>query len=219
MLRHVQLVQSSRFWTSTRGHAEDSGKLEEDERAFPSGMKSLGDYLHNLGFKYGIYTDRGLKTCASRPASLGFEAQDGRLFASWDVDFVKNDGCVGYPESGKCDDEGKKKTVEKYRRMAEALNSSGRPIVHSICGWNPWFAGIGRQIGHIGSCHPRHAFGEGVHAHPTLFGPMFICIVSVVLATARAVDVRAASLPRSKGSAAESLLDPWIATDLWGLIL
>lgn len=136
----------------------DSGQLEEDERAFPSGMKSLGDYLHKLGFKYGIYTDRGLKTCASRPASLGFEAQDGRLFASWDVDFVKNDGCVdpdcgdimvGYPESGKCDDEGKKKTVEKYRRMAEALNSSGRPIVHSICGWNPWFAGIGRQIGHM----------------------------------------------------------------------
>lgn len=38
---------------------------------------------------------------------------------------------------------------------------------------------------------------------------MFICIVSVVLATARAVDVRAqaASLPRAKGSAAESLLE------------
>ena len=24
---------------------------------------------------------------------------------------------VGYPESGKCDDEGKKKTVEKYRAL------------------------------------------------------------------------------------------------------
>jgi len=38
---------------------------------------------------------------------------------------------------------------------------------------------------------------------------MFICVVSVVLATARAVDVRAqaASLPRAKGSSAESLLE------------
>ena len=64
-----------------------------------TGMKALGDYLHGMGFKYGIYTDRGtclrwklphppwsegedcwpgLKTCASRPASFGFEAQDGR---------------------------------------------------------------------------------------------------------------------------------------------
>ena len=58
-------------------------------------MKELGDYLHGLGFKYGIYTDRGrallravfcsallrtsgYKTCASRPASMGHEAEDGR---------------------------------------------------------------------------------------------------------------------------------------------
>lgn len=26
-----------------------------------TGMKALGDYLHGMGFKYGIYTDRG--TC------------------------------------------------------------------------------------------------------------------------------------------------------------
>lgn len=134
------------------------GKLKSDKAAFPSGMKALGDRLHELGFKYGIYTDRGFKTCAGRPASLGYEADDGRQFASWQVDFLKNDGCVdpdcgdvmaGHPQSGKCDIEGKKATVQKYRRMADALNSSGRPIVHSICGWNPWFAGIGHQIGHM----------------------------------------------------------------------
>ncbi|CAE7238072.1 agaA [Symbiodinium necroappetens] len=121
-----------------------------DRKAFPSGMKDLGDYLHRLGFKYGIYTDRGYKTCASRPASMGHEAEDGRLFGSWGVDFVKNDGCVvetrwlpgcmepaelcrlrlhgsctlaetkeGYPESGKCDDKGKRAAVRKYRCLAE----------------------------------------------------------------------------------------------------
>eukprot|EP00434_Breviolum_minutum_P006345 symbB.v1.2.005598.t1/scaffold326.1/size228935/20 len=188
---------------------EASGMLEEDEKAFPSGMKALGDYLHGMGFKYGIYTDRGLKTCASRPASFGFEAQDGSLFASWDVDFLKNDGCVdpdcgdvmvGFAQSGKCDDEGKKKTVEKYRRMAEALNTSGRPIVHSICGWNPWFAGIGRQIGHMWRGDTQLCKEECTHAHPTLFGTMLICIISVILANtlSGAVDVRAkAPLPRA----------------------
>ncbi|CAE7470933.1 unnamed protein product [Symbiodinium sp. CCMP2456] len=134
------------------------GTLMADRKAFPSGMKELGDYLHGLGFKYGIYTDRGYKTCASRPASMGHEAEDGRLFGSWGVDFVKNDGCVdpecgdtmeGYPESGKCDDKGKRAAVRKYRLLAEALNRSGRPIVHSICGWNPWYAPVGRQIGHL----------------------------------------------------------------------
>eukprot|EP00913_Durusdinium_trenchii_P018960 g17818.t1 len=64
------------------------------EPIFLEGMKALGDRLHELGFKYGIYTDRGFKTCAGRPASLGYEADDGRQFASWQVDFLKNDGCV-----------------------------------------------------------------------------------------------------------------------------
>ena len=26
---------------------------------FPSGMKALGDYIHNRGLKYGIYEDYG----------------------------------------------------------------------------------------------------------------------------------------------------------------
>ena len=32
---------------------------------------------------------------------------------------------VGYPESGKCDDEGKKKTVEKYRALVKFLELVG----------------------------------------------------------------------------------------------
>ncbi|CAE6967288.1 agaA [Symbiodinium sp. CCMP2592] len=164
------------------------GTLMADRKAFPSGMKELGDYLHGLGFKYGIYTDRGYKTCASRPASMGHEAEDGRLFGSWGVDFVKNDGCVdpecgdtmeGYPESGKCDDKGKRAALRKYRLLAEALNQSGRPIVHSICGWNPWYAPVGRQIGHL--WHLCRSVRVCLHAHPTLFGSMLTWLVAPVL--------------------------------------
>lgn len=136
----------------------NSQRLVEDKKAWPSGMKAFGRYLHEKGFKYGIYTDRGVKTCVGRPASRGREAIDGKLFAEWDVDFVKNDGCgdpecgdvmQGYPQSGSCPDTGKRAAVEKYSLMAKAFNASGRPIVHSICGWQPWFAPVGRRIGHM----------------------------------------------------------------------
>lgn len=33
-----------------------------------------------------------------------------------------------------------------------------RPKVHSICGWNPWFAGIGRQIGHMWRGDAQNSF-------------------------------------------------------------
>jgi alpha-galactosidase len=35
------------------------------------------------GFKLGIYTDRGGKTCAGRPASLNYEKVDAQTFADW----------------------------------------------------------------------------------------------------------------------------------------
>eukprot|EP00931_Biecheleriopsis_adriatica_P103003 TRINITY_DN77899_c0_g1_i1.p1 TRINITY_DN77899_c0_g1~~TRINITY_DN77899_c0_g1_i1.p1 ORF type:complete len:716 (-),score=134.30 TRINITY_DN77899_c0_g1_i1:17-2143(-) len=142
-------------WMMTRN---GDGVLLPDEKSFPQGMKALGDYLHAKGFKYGIYTDRGTHTCVGRPASRGFEASDGSLFASFGIDFLKNDGCLdpecgdkmeGFPESGSCPEKGKKAAVDKYLAMAKALNSSGRAVVHSICGWEPWFAPVGRHIGHM----------------------------------------------------------------------
>src|SRR4051812_989289 len=34
---------------------DSSGNLQGDPSRFPSGMKSLGDYLHSKGLKFGIY--------------------------------------------------------------------------------------------------------------------------------------------------------------------
>jgi alpha-galactosidase len=39
-------------------------------------MKALGDYLHENGFKFGIYSSAGEKTCEGYPASLNHEAED-----------------------------------------------------------------------------------------------------------------------------------------------
>lgn len=38
-------------------------------------MKALGDYLHDRGLKYGIYSDAGTMTCAGMQGSLGHEEQ------------------------------------------------------------------------------------------------------------------------------------------------
>ena len=63
--------------------------LVPDPKAFPNGMKAVADYVHSKGLKFGIYTDRGEKTCAGRPASLGHETLDAQTFADWGVDYLK----------------------------------------------------------------------------------------------------------------------------------
>jgi len=110
---------------------DPQGTLVADPVKFPSGMKSLSDYIHSKGLKFGIYSDAGSKTCGGRPGSQGHEYQDARTFADWGVDYLKYDWCwtgVRNPE-------------EAYALMADALRSSGRDIVFSLCDWGkgqPW---------------------------------------------------------------------------------
>lgn len=55
---------------------------------FPTGFKSVCDYIHGLGLKSGLYTAMGNKTCAGYAASCGHEAQDAALWASWGIECV-----------------------------------------------------------------------------------------------------------------------------------
>ena len=91
-------------------HERDkNGRLQADPKRFPSGIKSLADYCHKLGLKFGIYEDYGTQTCAGFPGSLGHFDIDAQTFADWGVDYVKFDGCfsdpetmdVGFPEFGR----------------------------------------------------------------------------------------------------------------------
>ena len=52
------------------------GRLVADPALFPHGMKDLADYIHSLGFKFGMYSCVGTKTCAGYPGSFGHEFQD-----------------------------------------------------------------------------------------------------------------------------------------------
>jgi alpha-galactosidase len=62
-----------------------NGTIYPDPTTFPNGMKQLGDTLHQMGFHYGIYTDRGLFTCQRRPGSF----QHSKIDAETYVFFVK----------------------------------------------------------------------------------------------------------------------------------
>ncbi|MEV6304969.1 ricin-type beta-trefoil lectin domain protein [Actinoplanes sp. NPDC051861] len=110
---------------------DSSGNLQGDPNRFPSGMKALGDYLHNRGLKFGIYQVPLDRTCAqyfgSYPGatgSQGHEAQDARQFAAWGVDFLKYDWCS---PTGSINDQ-----VTTFAKMRDALAATGRPIVYSI---------------------------------------------------------------------------------------
>ena len=70
-----------------------NGNLVPDPAKFPSGLKALGDFLHERGFKFGIYNCAGSKTCGGHPGSMGHEYQDARSYASWGVDYLKYDWC------------------------------------------------------------------------------------------------------------------------------
>lgn len=114
------------WMASTRDQA---GRLQGDLARFPSGMKDLAEYVHSKGLKFGIYSDRGSKTCQGRPATLGNETLDAQTFADWGVDYLKEDNC--YSSSGKDD---LNQLFKEFGSMRDALNATGRPIFFSVCG-------------------------------------------------------------------------------------
>lgn len=119
-------------WMATSRDA--NGKLRADPTRFPSGMKALGDYIHSKGLKFGIYGDRGLRTChhyhsgpqGSGSGSYNKEQLDANTFAEWGVDYLKYDNCDPAPNSNQQKD---------YEKMRDALANCGRDIVFSICAW------------------------------------------------------------------------------------
>ncbi|MFJ1998198.1 NPCBM/NEW2 domain-containing protein [Streptomyces asiaticus] len=123
-----------------------NGKLVPDPVRFPNGIKAVADYVHSKGLKIGIYTSAGTKTCNSAgfPGGLGHEKSDAQQFADWGIDYLKYDNCNNQGVDAK----------QRYRTMRDALKAAtettGRPIVYSICEWGenkPWeWAG---EVGHL----------------------------------------------------------------------
>jgi len=117
------------------------GKLTGNS-SYPD-MAGLGTYLHDRGFKFGLYEAPGEKTCAGRPGSAGHEVDDAATFAAWGVDYLKYDYCHG--------DSSISTQVADFTKMQDALAATGRDIVLSI---NPnsgsnYGAGVSRDWGDV----------------------------------------------------------------------
>eukprot|EP01119_Soliformovum_irregulare_P001318 TRINITY_DN11045_c0_g1_i1.p1 TRINITY_DN11045_c0_g1~~TRINITY_DN11045_c0_g1_i1.p1 ORF type:complete len:408 (-),score=91.68 TRINITY_DN11045_c0_g1_i1:124-1185(-) len=131
-----------------------NGTQYSDPKSFPSGIKNLADYVHSLGLKFGLYTDRGNKTCAGRPGALGFEEIDARTYAEWGVDYLKEDSCYATQDH--------QQAFQEYGRMRDALNSTGRPIFFSLCGWYSWYSPVGSNLGNSFRIGPDDTNWPGV---------------------------------------------------------
>ena len=111
---------------------------------FPSGMQALGDYIHSLGLKFGLYSDTGNKTCEGYPGSFGHERLDASTYAEWGVDYLKYDFCNMAEEHKDVSQR------EAYTVMRDALNATGRAVLFSLCSWgggspHRWGHGVGHS--------------------------------------------------------------------------
>jgi len=112
-----------------QGARDDQGDIRPNENF--GDMKALADYVHEKGLKFGIYSSPGPKTCAGFEGSYQHEEQDAQTYAAWGVDYLKYDWCSAsevYPVS---------QIRDVYKKMRDALQRTGRPIVYSLCqyGW------------------------------------------------------------------------------------
>lgn len=126
-----------------QGGRDRHNNIIPDPEKFPNGIKALADYVHSKGLKLGIYSDAAQLTCGGWTASLGFEEQDARTFASWGIDYLKYDYCNAPEDSATA--------RQRYRTMAEALQKSGRDIALGICEWGQrqgeeWCEEVGGQL-------------------------------------------------------------------------
>jgi alpha-galactosidase len=127
------------------GGRDAQGNIQTNDK-FPD-MKALADYVHSKGLKLGIYSSPGPKTCAGYAGSYGHEQQDAETYAKWGIDYLKYDYCSASKQIGWKKDP----MIESYRKMADALKATGRPIVFSLCQYGgfdvwQWGASVGGNL-------------------------------------------------------------------------
>ncbi len=94
-------------------------------------MKTIADYVHSHGLRFGVYSSPGPKTCGGHTGSFGHVSQDAHTYARWGVDYLKYDWCSYGGEVPKHPD--LEQFIKPYREMGEALYKSGRDIFFSLC--------------------------------------------------------------------------------------
>ncbi|PQE25202.1 alpha-galactosidase D protein [Rutstroemia sp. NJR-2017a BVV2] len=101
----------------------ENGTLTWNPARFPSGGgATLGNFVHGLGLKFGVYSDAGTQMCMT-----GDPVQAGSLY-----DNCYSDAATGYPNVNY---EPSTSPSSRYQTMASALATVGRPMLYQICDW------------------------------------------------------------------------------------
>lgn len=106
----------------------ENGSLQWNSTLFPNGIIWLGQYLHERGFKIGIYEDAGNMTCGGYPGSQGHEHEDAATFVSWGIDYLKLDGCNVVIQKGRTNEEQFKALYSLWHEIFSNMTS---PLVFS----------------------------------------------------------------------------------------
>ena len=125
------------------GAARDGNGKIVPNRAFPD-MKALTGYIHSFGFKAGLYSSPGPRTCGECEGSYGHEKEDAERYADWGFDYLKYDWCSyndmfkrktglsWWSEKG-WTAESVVEAQKPYRLMGAHLKSQSRDIFYSFC--------------------------------------------------------------------------------------
>lgn len=96
-------------------------------------MSALGNWLHNNGLKFGIYSSPGTKTCGGYLGSYQHELQDATTYAKWGIDYLKYDWCSYEDVFIKQHDTSLLAYQKPYKVMQSALQAQSHDIVYSLC--------------------------------------------------------------------------------------
>lgn len=105
-----------------QGARDEDAFIQADAKKFPSGIKALADYVHDLGLGFGLSSATGERTCGGRLGSRGHEYQDALQYSRWGVDYLQYDWCNAEELSPQ----------GAYLTMRDALLAAGRPVFFHI---------------------------------------------------------------------------------------
>ena len=133
-----QYINIDDFWHAS-SRAPGGAPLANPE-TFPDGIAPVAEELHRLGLKLGIYSDAAHLTCGKCFGGFDHEQVDAAAYAEWGVDLLKYDYCFAPKD--------RQSAIERYSAMSNALRSTDRSIVFSVCEWGrrqpwTWAAGLG----------------------------------------------------------------------------
>ncbi|CAA7262876.1 unnamed protein product [Cyclocybe aegerita] len=118
-----------------------SGQFTWDSTVIPNGIPALGEYVHGLGLKFGLYSDGGYFGCdfvggtAKYLGSLHHEVEDAALFAAWGADYLKYDNCYAVSETDFVNYFPPIPIKPHMTAMRDALALTKRPVLFSVCNW------------------------------------------------------------------------------------